>query len=262
MRHLALAVIVAAGGLQAGPPASADVRTLGFGPPVTLRTLSGSGFKGAPTRMCPSPDGSQLFVRFSERDRWGNETVRLFLVALRGQAPVTPLEAEPLWAQLCWSRKSGPESPAVAGLRIKVETREDLVRTTNVPREGDIGQHGDPNASPAEVAGKAAMASQKTYFEELRLHGQLIGKAVNRHVVPGATFGWAPAPLALIAYVHEKGHLVVMDAEGRARQVPKTKKALLPAWSEDGSTLFYLEQKGGSKYEVRTVAVQWLVTGG
>ena len=253
---LAVAVAVAAGGLQAGPTLASDVRDLNVSTPVTTRTLSGNEFKGTPTRMCPSPDLSQLFLRFSERDRWGNETARLLLVTLKDHH-VLPAEGEPAWAQACWARKSGPESPALPGLRIKVETREDLVRTINVPNEGDVGQHsGDPNATLADIAGKAAMASQKTFFEELRLHGQVVGKAVNRHVVPGTTFGWAPAPHALIAYANEKGNLVLMDAVGRTRQVPKTKKASLPVWSEDGRSLLFLEQKGRGKYDVRMCEVR------
>jgi hypothetical protein len=126
-----------------------------------------------------------------------------------------------------------------------------------VPREGNIGQHtADPNAGLDEVAMRAALASQRVHIETLTLNGRLIDRADNGRVVPGARFGWAPAPHALIAVVTDKGRLAVIDHGNRIREVPDTNKVRLPAWSDDGRAIAFAEEGRGGRFALRLVRIQ------
>ncbi len=253
-----ITLTVLAAVVQATPPARGldDVRKLSFSSPVSTRQLSGDLFRGAPTRFCPSPDGTQAYVRFSERDRWGNETVRQALVTLRGSG-VVAVDGEPGWAAECWSVKAAPEAPGLPSFAIAVDKRNETMRTTNVPREGAIGMNvSDPYATPDEVVGNAILSQQQVYVETFKLHGKVVATAINRHVLPGERFGWAPAPHALLAYVDEKERLVVMDPSGRIREVGGTRRVLLPVWGAGAKTLIFLERRK-SGFELRTVDVRW-----
>ena len=241
----------------AQPPARPvpDVSKLTMSSPRTIRNLDARDVRGIPTRMAWSPDDTWLYVRISTFDRWSNETVRHVLIETQGKR-IEPLTDEPGWLARYWNLKSSLTSPVVSTWRIKIDAREEQVRTTNVPREGNIGQHGDPGASLDETVRKAAQSSQKTLFETFRLNGHVIGSAVNGHVVPGRTFAWAPDPLALVAFVTEKDRLAVMNAQGHTREVKGAKKPLLPAWSQNGRQLAYVQQTASGAYAIRAVTIR------
>jgi hypothetical protein len=233
----------------------ADVSRLVVSSPETILTPDAKTLGGAPTRLAWSPDGRQLYLRGSRFDRWANETVTHLVVSLDTKKAAAAA-TEPFWAMRYWSWKSAPTAPGRDDFAIKVETREETVRTTNVPREGNIGMStADPTAGLDETVRSAALAGQKTFFETLLAHGHVIDRAVNRHTVPGRMFGWAPAPRALLAYADEKGRIVLMDVQGRMRLVKKTKDALLPAWSEDGSQLAFVQKSGRDRFDVRVIEI-------
>ena len=255
--RLATATTLLALAQAPGPPAvpDTDVARLVISAPDTIQTLDVKTLGGTPTRLAWSPDGRQLYVRASRFDRWANETATHAVVSLDTKQ-AGPAAAEPLWAMRYWSWKSAPSAPGRDDFAIKVETREEIVRTTNVPREGSVGMStADPTAGLDEVAKNAAYSSQKTFFENLVVRGHIIDRAVNRHTVPGRMFGWAPAPRALLAYADGKGRLVLMDGQGRTREVKKTKDALLPAWSEDGARLAYVQKAGRDQWTLRVIDV-------
>lgn len=240
---------------QAPAPRAPDVSKLTVSSPRTIRDLEAKDVRGIPTRMAWSPDGAWVYVRVSTFDRWSNETVRHVLIETQGTR-VQPLTDEPGWLARYWNLKSALTSPVVPIWRIKVDAREEQVRTTNVPREGNIGQHGDPAAGLDETVVKASQASQKTLFETLRLNGRVIGSAVNGHVPPGRTYAWAPDPLALVAFVTENGRLAVMNAQGHVREIKGAKKPLLPAWSQNGEQLAWVQQTSSGAYTIRAVTIR------
>jgi hypothetical protein len=239
-----LAALVLASGtaaLFAQPvPQTTDPATLVVSAPVTLRELGKAQVRGVVTRMAWSPDGAWLYLRVSTFDRWSNETVRHVLVETAGKG-VQDLSDEPAWLARYWNLKSALASPTVASWRVKIDTRVEQVRTTNVPREGNIGQHGDPGAGMDDVVRKAADSSQKVLFEDYVLRGKVIASSVNGHVSPGKTFAWAPAPLSLLAFVDAKGRLMLMNQAGATREVKGARKPSLPAWSEDGRRLAFVQ---------------------
>jgi dipeptidyl aminopeptidase/acylaminoacyl peptidase len=241
-----------------GPPGvpAADVARLVISAPDTIQTLDAKILGGVPTRLAWSPDGRQLYVRASRFDRWSNETATHVVVSL-DTGEVSAGATEPFWAMRYWSWKSAPIAPGRDDFAIKIETREEIVRTTNVPREGSIGMStADPTAGLDEVVRNAAISSQKTFFENLTVRGHIIDRAVNRHTVPGRTFGWAPVPRALLAYADEKGRLVLMDGQGRTRQVKRTKDVSLPAWSEDGTRIAFVQKAGRDSSAVRVIEIR------
>jgi hypothetical protein len=236
-------------------PQPPDPARLVVSNPTTLCDLGKADARGVATRVAWSPDGVWIYVRMSTFDRWSNETVRHLLVETQGKR-VQDLGDEPSWLPRYWNTKSALTSPAVASWRIRIDTREEQVRTTNVPREGNIGQHGDPSAGMDDVVRKAANSSQKTLFENYVLNGRVISSAINDHVAPGRAFAWAPQPVALIAFVDAKGRLQLMTQAGATREVRGARKPSLPAWSEDGRRLAFVQSSATSNCVVKVVEIR------
>jgi len=64
------------------------------------------------------------------------------------------------------------------------------------------------------------------------------------------------APLALIAYVSEKGRLEVMNHAGQTREVKGPKHPLLPSWSENGRRLAFVQESGSGHYTIKAVEIR------
>jgi len=237
-------------------PISQNVTRLVIGTPTTLREIDAGAVRGVPTRLAWSPDGKYLYLRLSTFDRWSNETVRHILIDVKTAEP-RPLGDEPGWIGRYWNFKAGLVSPAVPTWKITIDAREEQVRTTNVPREGNIGQFtSDTGSGLEETVRKAAQSQQKTLFEDYRLSGHAISASINEHVAAGRTYGWAPAPRPFMAYVTEKGRLALMDAGGKTVEVKGTKDVRLPAWSEDGLRVAFVQQSSRTSCAIRIVDVR------
>jgi Tol biopolymer transport system component len=83
-----------------------------------------------------------------------------------------------------------------------------------------------------------------------------VASAVNDHVARGRTFAWAPPPVALVAFVDAKGKLLLMNQGGATREVKGVKKPLLPAWSEDGRRLAFVQSSATSNCVVKVVDIR------
>ena len=255
-RLLAISVAFGLGVSAAQTPAlpPVDVTKLAISAPVTIRDIELKGQRGTPTRMAWSPDDKWIYVRLSTFDRWSNETVRHVLIEAGGTG-TEALADEPGWLPRYWNTKSAMTSPVASSWRISIDTRQETVRTANVPREGNIGMHGDPTAGLDETVKNAALSSQQASFQKYLLNGQVVAAMVNGQIVPGRTYAWATAGRPLMAFVNEKSRLVVMSQAGKTREVKGPKKPLLPAWSESGQRLAWV-QEGGGGYSVRAVDIR------
>jgi hypothetical protein len=140
---VSVAAVLSTTAVRAQAPAlpAPDVSKLAISSPATMRELETKEVRGIPTRLAWSPDGEWFYVRVSAFDRWSNETVRHVLIETQGTR-VQPLTDEPGWLARYWNLKSALTSPVVSTWRIKIDAREEQVRTINVPREGNIGQQG------------------------------------------------------------------------------------------------------------------------
>ncbi len=74
--------------------------------------------------------------------------------------------------------------------------------------------------------------------------------------MPGANFSWAPAPLRAIVFAkRDGGPLIVLDDSGHKQELTGAKAATLPAWSDDGKRLAWLERKDKKKYDLMIAEV-------
>ena len=101
----------------------------------------------------------------------------------------------------------------------------------------------------------AANQAQTVNVWTLKLKGEVIGEFVNAAAVPGLTYGWAPAGTGLIAFSNKDGRLAIMDEQGRKQEIASSKSTLLPAWTDDGKRIAYLERAGKNKVVLKVVDV-------
>jgi hypothetical protein len=230
-------------------------------PPTVVLELDVSKLGGDPYRLAWSPDGSELYLQVAKSDKAGVLKAKHFSVRREPGAALKAIEAEPAWAAKYWAWKANRSAPEQPTAQIEVESKQGIVRSTAAPMGGGLAR-GDPGggatgglgstgtgASPEDVASSAQQSqSVTTYF--LRFKGELVGEWVNQPVIPGLTFGWAPAKLGVLAFVNKNGRFLIMDVEGRKQEIPQLKDARLPAWSEDGSKLAFLAPVGKKKFNL------------
>jgi hypothetical protein len=227
--------------------------------PTAIVELDMSKLQGEPVRLAWSPDGHQLYVRTAQTDRWGNQRAWHYLVSI-GETQATPVAAEPMWYGSYWAWKSAPSAPGVPGFRFDIESREEWRTATGIAREGAMGQGASDPSGPGSQLGPQGQAifalttqGQKVTTVTMRLNGELLAEFVNTPMVPGLTFGWAPTSMGAIAFVNGKNRLALMDGAGHKREMVDTRDALLPAWSDSGTRIAYLQKKDKKKYVLMMV---------
>ncbi len=245
---------------SSAPPVNVDVTKLTLSPAKAVVELDTGKLKGDPARLAWNTDGT-LYLRAVEVDRWLNERARHYLIALPSPAPASA-ESEPIWANSYWFWKCDRTAPGDATLKIEVESRKQPVRSTSAPRGADIaGMGGDRpvgaggDTMPTGSAVDAAMGAQAAATTTLRVKGQVVGEWVNQQPQPGQRFGWAPAPMGAAVFVDARKRLMLLDREGRTREVPGATEAVLPAWSPDGKQIAYLQKKDKKKYVLMVLDV-------
>lgn len=233
--------------LQAVAP-STDARQVAVTAPETVTTLDTGKLKGDLAMLAWSPDGKQFYVETVERDRAGNVKAAHHYVVSVEKKSIKGEDTLPPWAAKYWAWKSGQASPAAPAFRIQVDQRQEMMRATAAPTGGDLARGGvetDPSRGGTSVsdAGGAAYQSQTQQIFTLKLKGETIGEWMNQPVTPGSNFSWAPAPLRMIAFSkREGGPIIVLDEQGHKQELGGPKEAILPAWSDDGTRLAWLER--------------------
>lgn len=256
-----LALILATG---SPAPATVDASTLTLSMPASIVELDSGRLKGDLSRLAWSPDARQLYLQTIERDRGGNlKSVHHYVLALDGKPP-KGVDAEPPWSTAYWSWKSAQAAPGLPAFKIDVEQQQKRMSGTSIPVGGDLARGGvDAGGSAGGAATgfgtgdavSAALQSQMVSVFTLKLKGEVVGEFVNAPAMPGLTFGWAPAGTGLIAFSDPTGRLVIMDHEGHKQEIVSSKSALLPAWTDDGKRLAYLEKTGKNKAALKIVDV-------
>ena len=252
-RSLLIAALVAAGFAQ---QPSTDARQVTLSTPQAVVDVDLGKLKGVPSILAWSPDAKDLYLQTVERNRSGAVTSTKHYVASIASKSIRGVGDQPAWATKYWGWKSAQSSPASALFKIAVDSREETVRATAAV--GDLakggGVAGDGLAIPgttAEEVGNITNQSQKVTIYALKLKGVTLGEWTNEAVIPGVNFGWAPAPHRLMAYAkRDGGPLIVLDEQGRKRELAGPKEAMLPAWSDDGKRLGWLERKDRRTYDL------------
>jgi len=167
------------------------------------------------------------------------------------------VDTAPAWASKYWAWKSAQNAPGQTTFRIELKQHEETVRSTSSPTGGALAKGGaaDPTqGTTAEDAANAAYNTQSMLVRELKVKNDLIGTWVNEPVIPGVTFSWAPEPLHLLAFAKrdkkDGGPITVLDASGQKQDLAGPKNTILPAWSDDGKRLAWLERKDRKKFEL------------
>lgn len=232
--------------------------------PRTVTELDLGKLKGEPWKLAWSPDASELYVQTVERDGSGAvKKARHYLVAAGGGS-IKDVDTEPAWAQKYWTWKSWKAAPGSPKFEIALEERREILRSTRAPRGGgEAGMTGDPSAGAPVGGGSAAGPAgtvqigegQNAIIRTMKLKGEAIGEWVNAGIVPGLTFGWSPAALNMIAFSVKQEDVVVMDEQGRKHKIDTSGATRLPAWSDDGKRLAYLEHKGGRRFALQVVEI-------
>lgn len=241
---IAVAVLAQATALQT----AVDARRLTLSPPATVARIAAAAIRGEPTRLAWSPDARQLYLRCVKSDRWGNQTIFQYEIAVATGA-LRSLDREPEWFGRYWMWKSAQASPESPDFSIAYETREENKTAVGVANAGALAQSGgDPSLGSelgpqGQAIASRLMQGQTVRTTTLRLKGQVLGEFVNMTPIPGLTFGWAPGHMDAVAYVTAKGRVVIMDRAGRRREVAGSRNALLPAWSDDGIRLVWVQRE-------------------
>jgi hypothetical protein len=143
-------------------------------------------------------------------------------------------------------------------LKIEVHQEQRMQSSTSTPMGGDLARGvpsgGTSGVSIGEVEA-ARQQMQRVVVTTLWLKGESLGEWVNAAVLPGETFGWAPRGLDAITFVDRDGRVLIMDRDGRKHRLDETRKALFPAWSDDGARLAFVERTGRKKFLLRTAVV-------
>jgi hypothetical protein len=246
---------------QSGSAPSAEA--LKVGTPVAVAELDMGKLKGDPFRLAWSPDAQEFYLQTAELDGVGAvKKARHYIVAAAGGAP-KEVDGEPDWAAKYWAWKSWKAAPGSPAFAISVDERREIIKSAQAPTGGTIaGMGGDASAGATVGGGGPAGAGtvvlpegQNANIRTMRLKGEVIGEWINSVIVPGLTFGWSPAGLNLVAFSAKTEDVVVMDERGRKQKIDTAKVTRLPAWSDDGKKLAYLEQKDRKKYVLNVVEI-------
>jgi hypothetical protein len=241
------------------PKTSAGVAALTFSAPAAVAQLDTGKLDGEITQLAWSSDGSQIYLRASKADRFGNVQNRHYVLTFGDKAPER-LNAAPPWAASYWRWKSSPSSPGSADFHINVESDQKTFKGVATPMGGDLARGGgDSGAMGTSVSDFAAAARtrQNATDVQLRAAGHVIGEWTNEPIQPGLTFGWAPASVGVLSYVDrgKNDKLMVLDAAGHVQAIEATEDALLPAWSNDGAKLAFLRRQGKKKYTLEIITI-------
>jgi hypothetical protein len=235
------------------------VDSLKVSEPVKVIELDMDKLKGQPSRLAWSADGTQLYVQTMEGNfgQPGQKHHHYTVIVADGSRK--DVQAEPEWASAYWTVKSGQSSPDGPPLKIELKQEMRKEQTVSSPMGGALarGGTGGDTGTGAGEAMSAAYNQQPVPVNTMLLRGTAIGQFVNSVIVPGLTFGWGPKGTKAIAFADPKnGRVVVLDERGEKREVPGSKEAVLPAWSEDGTRIAWLQKDGKKKYVLQIARVE------
>jgi hypothetical protein len=254
---LCAGVFVGAAASSYGGQAPASASDVALTAPRAVVEVDLGKLKGQPAVVAWSPDASEIYLQAVDRDRRGAVTSAKHYVVNVAAKSIKGVDDEPAWASKYWTWKSAQASPALATFKINIEERNETRRAVASPVGGDLAKGGTTTGdrsnigSTATDAAAAAYGAQEQHIYALKTGGQTIGEWADEPVTPGTNFGWAPAPVRLLAFAkRDGGPLVVLDDQGHKREFDETKPASLPAFSDDATKICWLQRKGRNKFDL------------
>ena len=243
---------------------SLPVGKLSVSPSTRVVEIDIDKMKGQPAKLAWSSDGKEIYVQLIDGP-FGKPAPERHVVINVADGKHKTVDAPPAWVAASWNRKVGQASPDDPAFKIGVETSQRTERGMAAPMGGDMARGGA--GSGGDVGGgaggtssgeaiAAAAATQVVTVHAMKLTGETIGEFVNSVIVPGLTYGWGPAGSKAIVYAKPKGgQLVIMDSAKNKQEIDGTADAVLPAFSEDGKKLAWLQKDGRKKFSLRVANV-------
>jgi hypothetical protein len=236
-------------------PAAADASKLSIAAPSTIAVVDVDAIEGEPWRLCWAPDNQQIYLAAMKRK--DTTTVLMHHLIDPKSGAVQKIDAEPAWAARYWEWKSWKTAPGNPAFAITLDMQKKNESATARPMGGDLARGGvDPGGIGSTVDDVAGQTSRNVEIITMLLKGEIVGRWENPPIVPGLTFGWGPRGSQLIAFANKDGRLVLMDEQGRKQRLAATKDTRLPAWSEDGSRLAWVEKQDRKKFRIQLAAIQ------
>jgi hypothetical protein len=251
MFALIAAIVIGQATAQAPPPVP-DARQLRVAPPKVLAEVDTVKVQGSPVGLAWNADGT-LYLRVTQ----GKGKTRHYQIATVPALSVGQTDQAPAWAATYWTWKSGTVAPGDPTLKIEVEQRSERTKSINVPGAGGLAgmnagaYNGDDTVGEGVGASEAAFAAfsaVQSGIVTMRFKGQVVGEWTNEPPQPGMQYGWAPAPMGVLAYVDVNKRLALVGRDGHKVLVPGATNVLLPAWSDDGTRIVYLQKKSAHLY--------------
>ena len=237
-------------------PSMPSVDAIRLTPSVThLFELGKNGVKGSRLeRLAWSPDRNELYLMTYEPNKDATIKQAFHYVMPVATGAMKSVEAAPPWVETYWTWKSDRSAPGEPTLSIAVSQDRKRAETgVATPMGGDLARGGTSDTTGISSGG-AIDASRGMQFQNvysLTLKGETIGEWIDHRIQPGLTFSWGPKGSGLIAFAEKgAGKLVVMDRTGQKQTIGGTKGVVLPAWTDDGAKMAYLETRGKNKYAV------------
>ena len=244
-----------------------SVEAIRLSPSVVAEFQLGSGgINGQRVRQLAwSADGRELYLMTYEPNRDASVKEAFHYVIPVAGGKFARAEATPAWATTYWTWKSDRFAPGDQSQQIEVLQEKKRAETgVATPMGGDLARGGTDTGGAGAAGGissssavDAARGMQMQDVYTLKLKSEIIGEFINHPIVPGLTFGWGPKASGLIAFAEKNGgRLVLMDRAGKKQKVDGTKDVVLPAFSEDGSRLAYLEGRGRNRFALIVAEVK------
>lgn len=234
--------------------AAADASKLTLGNPATLAVVETDKIKGEPWELAWSPDGEQLHLVAMKRVRDGSMELTFHLIDAKS-GKVEKADAKPEWAGDYWNWKSHRAAPGKPSFEIGLDQQQKNESNTARPMGGDLARGGGSSAPGASVDTVAGQMSTNILVITLLLKGEVIGQWKGEPFVPGMTYGWAPAGMNAMAFAAQDGRLMLLDEQGRKQKIDRTKDVRLPAWSNDGRKVAWIEKQGGKKFRIQVAEI-------
>lgn len=218
--------------------------------PVQWTRFDAGELKGRPARLAWSEDRSELYLQVVDGDTADKLKFRHYIIE-RGKPP-RGIDSEPKWVAPYWKWKSAKSFFGDRLMTITIDVQKRMLDNLN-GTAANKAVYLDPY-----VSGQALLLSKQSGGTEvvnrLVLNNKVIGQFVDEQIVPGYTFSWSPEEFRLIAFRSPNGRLMIMNGEGETQDVSTTADVLLPAWSDDGQEIAYLERTGRKTFTVMVVS--------
>jgi len=207
-----------------------------LGDPIVWAQIDAARLKGRPARLAWSDDRSELYLQMVDGATAADLKFRHYIV--RKGSPPAAIERAPKWVDEYWKWKSAKSFFGDPQLTIAVDTERQLQDNLNGTGATKTAYLSDTPLTGTQLT----LARQPEFVDEL--------------IVPGYTFSWSPETLRLIAFRSHNGRLAIMDADGKTQIVHGAGDVLLPAWSDDGAAIAYLERTGRKSFALSVIEIQ------